>query len=146
MFDIAHQVLAWVSTDFLGGFSAFAWIAANLLLAYITGVLLLFVVMYYIWYDPRATTAGRFVFRFMVSLLGIMALVYIGSWLDPAPGRAWNEYPGDVLWWRPALRLIVYLYVAFSISALAVVLALRKFWPHKLTTAEKKTLKTRTEK
>jgi hypothetical protein len=123
--------------------NSFSWITANLLQAYTAAVLLFFVVAYYFWYDPKATTAGRFVFRFMVSLLGVMALIYIGSWLDPAPGRRWNEYPGDVLWWRPILRLVVYTYVAFSITAISAVLVMRKFWPHKLKTADKETLKVR---
>lgn len=120
--------------------NAFLWVAANLFVAYIGVMLLVFLVGYYILFDPRATTAGRFLYRFALSLLGVIILIFIGTWLDPVPGRGWNEYPGDVLWWRPLLRFIAYLAVAYTVTGLTVLLAVRKWKPQWLRTAQDRDL------
>lgn len=120
--------------------NSFLWIVSNMLVVYIAVVLVIFLVGYYILFDPRATTAGKFVYRFALSLLGVIALVFIGVWVDPAPGRQWYEYSGDTLWWRPLLRFVAYLGVAYTVTALAVLLAVRKWWPHLLQTSQTKEL------
>lgn len=109
-----------------------AWVGANLFIAYIAILVIAFVVMYYIFFDPRATTAGKMIFRFMLSLVGVIGLVFIGIFIDPAADRSAFEYNGDAEWWRPILRFGVYGYVAFTITSLAAALVLRKWWPHKV--------------
>lgn len=121
--------------DWLWHFDAIAWIMSNLLVGYIGVALIVFSISYYILFDPRATTGGRMVFRFTFSLIGVVGLVFISLFIDPSPGHRWNEFPGDVLWWRPLLRLAAYLYVSYTVTAMAVVLYLRKFHPKKLNTA-----------
>lgn len=114
---------------------SFFWIGANILVLYIAIGLVVFLTGYALLFDPRATTAGKFVYRFMLSLFGVVILVFISLWLDPSPGRAWYEYPGDVLWWRPAFRFFVYLGVAYTITALAILLVIRRWFPDKLKTS-----------
>lgn len=111
------------------------WVAANITLAYIACVLMVFVVMYYALFDPKATTGGKLIFRFMLSLVGVIGLVFIGIFIDPAPDREWFLYPAEAELWRPALRLAIYGYVAFTITSLAILLVKRKWWPHKVRTA-----------
>lgn len=129
-----------MTTPALEAFNAYFWITANVLVAYIGAMLVIFLVAYYILFDPRATTAGRFLYRFALSLLGVVILIFIGTWLDPVPGRAWNEYPGDVLWWRPLLRFVSYLAVAYTVSGLNILLFVRKYWPHLLRTSQDRDL------
>jgi len=113
-----------------------AWVTANILLAYIAFALIVFVVMYYALFDPRATTGGQLIFRFMLSLVGVIVLSFLGIFIDPAPDREWFTYPGDyVEWWRPILRLCIYGFVAFTITSLAVLLVRRKWFPHNLKMA-----------
>lgn len=121
--------------DWLSWINSSAWVFTNLLVAYIAVVLVVFVVAYYAWFDPRATTAGKYVFRFILSLIGVIGLVFVSLFVDPAMGRRWFEYPGDILWWRPLTRLIIYAYVAFTVTGLAVVVMLRKWKPSLLRTA-----------
>lgn len=128
----------------LNAFNSLAWIGSNLLVLYVAVILVVFVVFYFILFDPRATTAGRFVYRFIVSLVGVIGLAFISSYVDPQTGRAWFQYPGDVIFWRPIVRFIVYAYVAYSVTALQVLIIIRKWWPHKLRTAlDREILKTR---
>ena len=113
-----------------------AWVAANLILAYVSFALVVFVVMYYALFDPRATTGGRLIFRFMLSLVGVIVLSSIGIFIDPVPNREWFSYPGDyVEWWRPLLRLVIYGFVAFTVTSLAVLLVRRKWFPNNLKMA-----------
>lgn len=121
--------------QWLQEFNTFAWVFSNVLVAYIAVVLVVFVVTYYVLFDPKATTAGKFVFRFALSLIGVIGLVFISLFIDPRMGREWYVYSGDVLWWRPSVRLVAYGYVAFTISSLVALLAVRKFRPEKLKTA-----------
>lgn len=113
--------------------NAIAWIGANILIAYIALVVVLFVFMYYIFFDPTATTAGKMIFRFMLSLVGVIGLVFIGIFIDPSHNRNPVGAPApDVDFWRPIVRFVVYAYVAFTITALAVALILRKWYPHRV--------------
>lgn len=125
-----------MTPDWLVGLNTFAWVFTNLIVAYIAVVLVGFVLAYYAWFDPRATTAGKYVFRFILSLIGVIGLVFVSLFVDPAMGRKWFEYPGDILWWRPAVRLVIYGYVAFTVTGLAVVVMLRKWKPSLLRTAK----------
>lgn len=109
-----------------------AWVLANLTILYIGVFVLAFVIMYYIFFDPNATTAGKMIFRFMLSLVGVIGLVFIGIFVDPIGGRTPLSYDGEAEWWRPLVRFGVYAYVAFSITTLAIALVMRKWFPHKV--------------
>lgn len=115
-----------------------AWVGANLLVAYIALTVPVFVIAYYMLFDPRATTGGKLIFRFFLSLVGIILLVFVGTYIDPTAGRDWWTLPPDVEWWRPTARLVGYGYVAFTITSLSVYLARRKWWPQNLKTAPEK--------
>lgn len=123
-----------------------SWVLSSVLIIYSSIILVVFVVFYYIVYDVKSTTAGKFIFRFVLSLIGVIALVFIGAFIDPAHGRSWTHYPGDVVYWRPILRVIIYAYVAFSASALVILLALRRWKPYLLRTAlDRELVRTRKE-
>lgn len=113
--------------------NSIAWIGANIFLAYIALAVFLFVLMYYIFFDPKATTAGRMIFRFMLSLVLVIGLVYIGVFVNPSAGNGPFSGPSDhVEVWRPVLRLGVYGYVAWTITSLASALVMRKWFPQKV--------------
>lgn len=125
---------------------SFEWIMSNILVAYIALALIVFVIGYYILFDPSSTTAGKFIFRFAISLVGVIGLVFIGLFIDPKVNQSWWQFPPDVLWWRPIVRLLGYAYVAYSITSLAVLLFIRKWHPEKLRTAlDRSIVKTRKE-
>lgn len=126
--------------QWVNDFNAGAWIASNILVLYIAVMLVVFVASYYILFDPRATTAGRFIFRFSVSLIGVIGLVFISLFIDPKHGHEWFSYPGDVLAWRPLIRLIAYAYVAYTVTGLTVLLVIRKWRPDRLRTARDREL------
>lgn len=115
--------------------NAVAWVVTNLLVAYIAVIVVVFVLGYYILFNPKVTTAGQYIFRFFVSLVVLNVLMFITLFVDPSQGRVWSEYPDDVMPWRPLLRLAGYTYVAFTVTSLAVLLVVRKWFPHKLVTA-----------
>ena len=116
--------------------NAVAWVFGNVVLAYTAIALLAFLVAYYSIFDPSATTGGKLIFRFMLSLAGVIVLVFIGIFVDPSPDQGWFIFPEDyVEWWRPLMRLAVYVFVAYSISSLSWLLAVRKWWPHKVKKA-----------
>ena len=112
-----------------------AWVTGNVLIAYDAIIILIFVIGYIIIYDPSTTTAGKLIFRFFVSLMGLIILVFIGTYIDPAADRIWLELPNDVDGWRPVFRTIVYGYIGYSVTSLAVLLVIRKWWPDKVNTA-----------
>lgn len=126
--------------SWLNELNAFAWVGSNVLVGYITVALVAFVIVYYALFDPKATTAGRFIFRFVVSLIGVIGLIFISLFIDPRAGTSWHIYPGDAVWWRPGLRFIVYGYVSYAITTLIALLVVRKWWPHLVATAEDKKL------
>lgn len=118
----------------------FAWVAGNILVAYIAVAIVVFVLAYYILFDPKATTAGKFLFRFMVSLVGVIVLVFIGTYIDPSPNRDWSFLSLEVAGWRPIVRFAIYSYVAFTITSLAILLAVRKWKPHRLRSSDDRNL------
>jgi hypothetical protein len=126
--------------DVLNVLNSFMWSAGNIFLAYTAVVLILFLTTYLILFDPRATTGGKLIFQFMLSLAGVVFLVYIGIFIDPARGRSWNEIAVDVEPWRPAIRFFVYGFVAYSITSLSWLLVMRKWFPQKLKKASDRLL------
>lgn len=120
---------------FLDVINHIAWVIGNILIAYDVFSVIVFVIGYYIIYDPKATTAGKLIFRFFVSLLGLIILVFVGTYIDPSGDRSWLDIPDDVDAWRPVFRCIVYGYIAFAMTSLAVLLVVRKWWPQKVKTA-----------
>ena len=122
--------------EWLNQLNAFAWVTSNIFIIYIAVVLTLFVVAYYVFFDPSATTGGKLIFRFAMSLLGVIGLIFVGIFINPAMNREWFNYSGDIYWWRPTLRLALYGYVAYTITNLTIFLGVRKFRPDLLTTAK----------
>lgn len=119
----------------LNQINAIAWVFSNVLVAYIAAILLVFLVCYYVLFDPSATTAGQMIFRFMLSLVGIVGLVVVGTFIDPTRAKDWTHYPGDVAQWRPLVRLVVYSFVAYTITSLSYALVIRKWKPHRVRKA-----------
>ena len=126
--------------NFLEGFNPSLWVITNLVLIYIVVALIAFVILYQAWFDPRATTGGKMIFRFAWSLSLVVDIIFVGIFFDPRHDIPWYEYPGDTIWWLPAIRMGAYLYVAYTISALILFLWKRKFRPEKLKTAPDKLL------
>jgi hypothetical protein len=126
--------------DWLTPIITVLWIISNVLIVYNAVALLVFTVMYRLLFNPKATTAGRYIFRFFLSLLGVFAIVFVGVFVEPSYSRDWWEMPADLSLWRSSARVVVYGYVTFTISALFVTLLLRKWWPHKIKTAIDKEL------
>ena len=125
---------------FLESINPFLWIVSNLALIYIGIALILFVVAYQVFFDPKATTGGKMIFRFALSLSLVVAVIYMGIFVYPRHDIPWHEYPGGTVWWRPAALLAAYGYVAYTITALIWFLWKRKFRPEKLDTAPDKLL------
>lgn len=130
--------------NFLEWINPTLWIISNLELIYIGIVLITFVILYVIWFDPKATTGGKMIFRFAYSLSLFVAVIFVGIFvgifIDPRHDIPWYAYPGDTLLWRPIIRLGAYSYVSFTISTLVLFLWKRKFRPEKLKTAPDKLL------
>ena len=120
----------WVRT-----LNSFAWMLSNILVLYIAVMLVIFVIGYFILFDPTVTTAGKYIFRFFLSLFGLIALAFISVFVDPKLGQSWVDHSTDVLVWRPFLRLLAYGYVAYTVTSLAVLLIVRKWWPSRLRTS-----------
>lgn len=90
------------------------WVVSNMTLFYASALLVVWVALYGWKFRWQETPAGQLVFWFTLSLLGVVALSFIGIFVN---GRqAWWEYPPDVLLWRPALRYLIYLGVAVTIT------------------------------
>ncbi len=129
-------VMALLPIDLVNAINTVAWVLGNVLIAYTAFALIIFLLAYYTIFDPSATTGGRLIFRFMVSLAGVIILVFVGIFVDPYPNRDWSNFPVEsVERWRPLMRLAIYGFVAYSISSLAWLLAVRKWWPHKVKKA-----------
>lgn len=129
-------LLSLLPRDVVNAINTFAWVLGNVMLAYAAFVQIAFIIAYYTIFDPSATTGGRLIFRFMLSFTGVIVLVPIGIFIDPAVGRGWLQFPVDTVeWWHPLLRLAIYGFVAYSISSLAWLLAVRKWFPHKVKKA-----------
>ena len=125
--------------DVLNDLNPFFWVASNFLIIYTNVLLSLFVIGYYVLFDPRATTGGKLILRFGFALFLVMTLVTIGIYANPISETPWYNYPGEsVIWWRPAVRAFVYAYIAFATTSLVVFLVIRKFWPNRLQTSADK--------
>jgi hypothetical protein len=124
----------WI-TKIMFNWNTVAWVSTNLLIAYIAVMLVVFVTGYYVLFNPKVTTAGRYIFRFFISLIAVIGLVFISLFVDPIANNTWSMYPQDTAFWRPTVRLVGYAYVAFTITSLAILLIVRKWHPHKLRTA-----------
>lgn len=111
------------------------WTAANILVALILVVQIIFVVMYRKVFNPFLTTVGKYIFLFMLSLIIVIGLVFIGIFINPREGYIWWHYPGDIFVWRPIVRFLGFGFTAFAVSALTVVLWLRRYHPERLKIA-----------
>ena len=129
-----------IIVDFLEWLNPTLWVMANIALFYIGVLLLAFAVLYPTLFDPSATTGGKTIFRFALSLSMVVAVIVVGIFIDPRHDIPWYEYPGDTIWWRPIARLGAYLYVAYTITSLVTFLWKRKFYPQKLKLAPDKEL------
>lgn len=129
-----------IMVNFLEWINPIVWVITNLILIYIGIALIAFVSLYLIWFDPKATTGGRMIFRFAWSLGLVVAIIFVGIFIDPRHDIPWYEYPGDTIWWRPVARMLAYSYTSYTISALILFLWKRKFRPEKLSTAPDKLL------
>lgn len=126
--------------DWLTEINAIFWVSSNALVGYITFATYIFLVAYYIMFNPRATTAGRLLFRLLFALGGVMTLVFIGVFIDNRPDEDWLTFPGDTIWWRPVLRIFGYAFLACAVTALIKFMITVKWFPHKLKTPRDKEL------
>ena len=126
--------------DFLEWLNPTLWVIVNLALIYIGVLLLAFTILYPTLFEPSATTGGKMIFRFALSLNMVVAVIVVGIFIDPRNDIPWYEYPGDTHWWRPIALLGAYLYVAYTITSLVTFLWKRKFYPQKLKRAPDKEL------
>lgn len=109
------------------------WVAGNIIILLIFVAALSFAIIYPLLFNPKLTTGGRLVWRAIFSVAGIGLMVVIGLFVD---GRSeWWELPPNILWWRPALRVLVYGYVAYSFGSLVALLFVRRFWPKQVEVA-----------
>ena len=129
-----------IIVDFLEWLNPTLWVIVNLALIYIGVLLLAFTILYPTLFDPSATTGGKMIFRFVLSLSMVVALIVVGIFIDPRHDIPWYEYPGDTIWWRPTIRLAVYAYISYTITSLVIFLWKRKFYPQKLKRAPDKEL------
>lgn len=107
----------------------FLWPLANVLVVYVTLALLTFCIGYPILFNPRASTTGRGILRFAISLLGVMVLVFVSLFVDPRDDVPWWVLPVGVDVWRPVVRVVVYGFASYAVTALGVTLHLRRFRP-----------------
>ena len=115
------------------GFNTFFWVAGNLVAASVFVSSLLFSVLYPILFNPSLTSAGKLIWRAILSIAGFGLLVVTGLFID---GQVeWWQMPADIAWWRPVTRLAVYLLIAYTFASLVWLLIARRFWPHTLRTA-----------
>lgn len=121
-----------IVVDFLEWINPTLWVAAKLTLIYIGVLLLVFTILYPTLFDPSATTGGKMIFRFSLSLSMVVAVIVVDIFVDPSHDLPWYKYPGDTIWWRPTIRLGAYLYVAYTITSLVRFLWKRKFQPQKI--------------
>ncbi len=130
--------------DFIEWINPTFWVVANLTLIYIGVLLLVFTILYPTLFDPSATTGGKMIFRFSLSLTMVVAAIVAGIFIDPRHDLPWYTYSGDILWWRPTFRLGAYLYVAYTITDLVRFLWKRKFHPEMIKrTPDKELVKPR---
>ena len=129
-----------IIVDFLEWLNPTLWVIVNLALIYIGVLLLAFTILYPTLFEPSATTGGKMIFRFALSLSMVVAVIVVGIFIDPRDDIPWYEYPGDTIWWRPIVLLGAYTYVSYTITSLVIFLWKRKFYPQKLKRAPDKEL------
>lgn len=127
--------------EFVDVVNGFAWVFGNFVLGVSTFLLIVFVIAYPILFDPRATTVGRYLLRFLFGLVGVVGLVFIGTFVDPR--YPWYEYPPDIVVWRPIFRAVVYAFMFYGLVSLSVLLVARKWFPDKMRSAPEDTLNLR---
>lgn len=126
--------------DWLITINTIFWVSSNALVGYITAAVYVFLVAYYVMFNPQATTAGRLLFRLLFALGGVMTLVFVGVFVDNRPDEDWLTFPGDTLWWRPTLRILGYAFLAYAVTALISFMVKVRWFPHKLKTPRDKEL------
>lgn len=115
--------------------NAIAWVAGNIVVLVIAISASAFVLLYPLLFEFEKTTAGLLIWRAVLSLALLGGLVCLGIFVD---GRVpWWQYPGDVVGWRPLLRLAVYGFIAYTFASLVALLVIRRWWPDKVKTAPK---------
>ena len=97
------------------------WFVVNVLAFVASVTIVVATIAYYAFFDPRATTAGKMIFRFMVSLSGVIVIGAVAKLTGVTE---------ETTWWL-ILALLVYAYLAFTVISLAVFLAIRKWKPQK---------------
>jgi len=109
------------------------WVIGNLTVALIFVCALTFVVVYPVLFNPMLTTAGRLIWRLVISFLGLGFLAVLGVFVD---GQVdWTMFPPDVSWWRPTIRFFIYAFVAYSFGSLIGLLFTRRFHPERVRRA-----------
>ena len=126
--------------DWLNEINTIFWVSSNALVGYITIALYVFLVAYFVMFNPRKTTAGRLLFRLLFALGGVMTLVFVSVFIDNRPDEDWLTFPGDTLWWRPTLRIFGYLFLAYAVTALISFMVKVRWFPHRLKTPRDKEL------
>lgn len=119
--------------EWLTGYNQVAWVIGNITVLAIFATALTFVIVYPILFNPMLTTAGRLIWRLVISFLGLGFLAVLGVFVD---GRvSWLMFPPDVAWWRPTIRAAIYLFVAYSFMSLVGLLFTRRFHPERVRRA-----------
>ena len=98
------------------------WVLSNFEAIGISLLILFFVGWYGLllrWWEHGG---GRLVMLLMSSFLGVIALVVIGVVSNPIGIFA---YPEDTVVWRPALRFLVYLVVAYALLRMDITIVRR---------------------
>lgn len=127
--------------DALTAFNTFCWVTANVEVFVVFTASLLFSILYPILFNPSLTTGGKLIWRAILSVAAFGLLVCIGIFID---GRVeWWQYPGDVIWWRPFIRLAVYSFIGESFVSLVVLLILRRVRPEAIKVAPEDSLNLR---
>ena len=93
-----------IMVNFLEWINPIVWVITNLILIYVGIALIAFVSLYQTLFDPKATTGGKMIFRFAWSRGLVVAVIFVGIFIDPRHDIPWYEYPGDTIWWRPVAR------------------------------------------
>lgn len=126
--------------DWLTEINAVLWVSSNVLVGYITFAVWVFLVGYFALFNPRQTTAGKLLFNLLLSLGFVMTLVFIGVFIDNRPDEDWLSFRGDMLWWKPTIRIIGYGFLAFAVTRLIAFLIVVKWFPELLRTPRDKEL------
>lgn len=121
--------------NWIDGLNGFVWIASNIMVAYISMLLVVFVIGYFILFDPKATTAGKYIFRFFLSLFFLIGLSFINFFVYPDSSHKIAPDLHGVLSWKLLVRFVAYAYVAFTVTGLSILLIVRKWWPMHLRTS-----------